>query len=57
MPSEHFNTEERLARIERMIEEYRVDQRRRLLQEMSKGQRLAEAHKTDVTLDVPSRLN
>ena len=30
MPIEHSNTEERLVRIERMIEEYRAEQRRRV---------------------------
>jgi RecA/RadA recombinase len=56
MPIDRADTEERLARIERMIDEYRADQRRQLLQQLTKFRRLAAAHKPRVALE-QSRLH
>jgi hypothetical protein len=55
MPIDRADTDERLARIERMIDEYRADQRHQLLRQMTKFRRLAEARRTHAAVKVPPR--
>jgi RecA/RadA recombinase len=57
MPIDPVATAKRLARIEQMIEKYRADQRRQLLQQANKFRRLSEAHKTLMAFDVQRRLH
>jgi hypothetical protein len=56
VPIDRANPDEWLAWIERMIDDYRADQRRQLLQQITKFRRLAEAHKPRVALE-QSRLH
>jgi hypothetical protein len=51
------DAKKRLARIEEMVEEYQADQRRQLLQQVTKLRRLAEALRARVALEDPPRVH
>ncbi len=57
MPIDPADAEKRLARIEEMVEEYQADQRRQLLQQLTKLRRLAEALRARVAWEDPPRVH
>lgn len=57
MPAEPVDVKERLDRIEQKVDEYFAEQRRRLLQQLTKCRRLANAHKAGLALEEPPRVH
>jgi len=57
MPTDGADRDGWLARLERMTDEYRADQQRQLLQQLTKCRRLAKAEKMRVAEEELSRAN
>lgn len=56
-PIDRTDTKDWLARVEQMVVEYRADQQRRFLQQVTKFRRLAEAIKTRLASEKPPHLH